>query len=55
MKSYRVYLIINEAGRRYIAISENVTKRLADHNAGRSKWTAKYRQPDFFRLLQGEA
>ena len=43
MKSYRVYLIINDAGRRYIGISENVTKRLADHNAGASKWTAKYR------------
>lgn len=40
--TYRVYLIVNDAGRRYIGISENVTKRLADHNAGLSKWTAKY-------------
>jgi putative endonuclease len=41
--TYRVYLIVNDTGRRYIGISENVTKRLSDHNAGLSKWTAKYR------------
>ncbi len=41
--TYRVYLIINDAGRRYIGISENVTKRLSDHNDGLSLWTAKYR------------
>jgi putative endonuclease len=39
---YRVYLIINEGGRRYIGLSENVARRLDEHNAGRSKWTAKF-------------
>ena len=42
MKLYRVYLIENAVGRRYIGISENVDKRLTDHNAGLSKWTAKH-------------
>ena len=42
MKRYRVYLIKNGNGRRYIGLSEDVHKRLRDHNAGRSKWTAKY-------------
>ncbi len=41
--SYQTYLIVNESGRRYIGISADVAQRLADHNAGISKWTAKYR------------
>jgi putative endonuclease len=40
--NYRVFLIINNAGRRYIGISENVLERLSQHNSGLSKWTAKY-------------
>ncbi len=43
MKIYRVYLLINEAGRRYIGISEDVGVRLDQHNAGVSRWTSKYR------------
>jgi len=39
---YRVYILINQDGRRYIGLSENVSKRLADHNSGISTWTAKY-------------
>jgi putative endonuclease len=42
MKSYQVYLIENPSDRRYIGLSENVMKRLEDHNNGVSKWTAKY-------------
>jgi putative endonuclease len=42
MKSYRVYLIENPNGRRYIGLSENVIERLEGHNNGISKWTAKY-------------
>jgi putative endonuclease len=42
MKWYQVYLIQNEAGRRYIGLSENVIMRLQDHNSGRSKYTAKF-------------
>ena len=43
MKRYQVYMIENECGRRYIGLSEDVRKRLSDHNDGVSKWTAKYR------------
>jgi putative endonuclease len=41
---YRVYVIQNSEGRYYIGLSENVDKRLSDHNAGISKWT-KLRGP----------
>jgi putative endonuclease len=36
---YRVYIIKNPAGKFYIGLSENVSERLAQHNAGTSKWT----------------
>ncbi len=36
---YRVYVIRNETGRHYVGISDDVNRRLADHNAGTSKWT----------------
>ena len=39
---YQVYVLVNQAGKRYIGLSGDVAKRLADHNAGVSKWTAKY-------------
>ena len=42
-KTYTVYLIANEAGRRYIGLSECILRRLVDHNNGRSIYTAKYR------------
>ena len=38
-KTYQVYVIQNPASRFYIGLSEDVTKRLADHNAGVSNWT----------------
>jgi putative endonuclease len=41
--AYRVYVLENPSGRHYIGMSENVTSRLAQHNAGESTWTAKYR------------
>jgi putative endonuclease len=41
-RPYQVYLLRNAAGRGYIGISENVSNRLAQHNAGASQWTAKY-------------
>jgi putative endonuclease len=40
---YRVYVIKNDMGRRYIGLSDDIPRRLGDHNAGVSKWTAKYR------------
>jgi predicted GIY-YIG superfamily endonuclease len=40
---YRVYLIENPSGCRTIGLSEDVVARLAQHNAGISKWTARHR------------
>jgi putative endonuclease len=40
---YQVYLLENSVGRHYIGLSEDVAARLAQHNSGESKWTAKYR------------
>jgi len=39
-----VYVIQNSEGRFYIGLSEDVEKRLLDHNTGVSKWT-KHRGP----------
>jgi putative endonuclease len=36
---YRVYLLQNATGLRYIGISEDVMRRLDDHNRGKSRWT----------------
>ncbi len=43
MKSYRVYVLENLEGRRYIGLTEDVANRLRQHNEGVSKWTAKHR------------
>ncbi len=40
---YRVYELRNDSGKRYFGLSSDVVLRLAQHNAGESKWTAKYR------------
>lgn len=36
---YQVYIIKNQADQKYIGLSEDIEKRLADHNLGKSKWT----------------
>lgn len=41
---YRVYLIENSVGRRYIGLSDDVERRILDHNDGTSKWT-RFRGP----------
>ena len=38
-----VYVIQSEEGKRYIGYSEDLAKRLEQHNTGVSKWTAKYK------------
>ncbi len=42
-KLYRVYVLQNPDGRFYIGLSEDIANRLDQHNAGLSKWTAKFR------------
>ncbi|MFZ0434597.1 MAG: GIY-YIG nuclease family protein [Chthoniobacterales bacterium] len=39
MEIYRVYILTNPHGKRYIGVSENVLLRLDQHNSGLSKWT----------------
>ena len=39
---YRVYVLRNLSGRLYIGLTDDLERRLADHNAGKSKWTAKH-------------
>ncbi len=36
---YRVYLLRNATGLKYIGISSDVARRLQDHNTGKSRWT----------------
>ncbi len=40
---HRVYILRNLAGRLYIGVTADIAVRLTQHNAGQSKWTAKYR------------
>jgi putative endonuclease len=37
--AYRVYVLQNHAGRFYVGVTADVKQRLAEHNAGRSRWT----------------
>jgi len=36
---YRVYVIQNREGKFYIGLSDDVARRVEQHNAGSSKWT----------------
>jgi len=36
---YRVYVLRNPEGRRYVGITNDVERRLTQHNQGVSKWT----------------
>lgn len=37
--AYRVYVLRNGEGRRYIGVTDDVNRRLVQHNQGVSKWT----------------
>ena len=37
-----VYVLRNASGRFYIGLTDDMERRLADHNGGRSKWTSKF-------------
>jgi predicted GIY-YIG superfamily endonuclease len=39
MELYRVYLLRNRSELRNIGISNDVLRRLEDHNTGKSRWT----------------
>ena len=39
IEGYRVYVLRNAEGRRYIGVTDDVDRRLAQHNQGVSKWT----------------
>jgi predicted GIY-YIG superfamily endonuclease len=41
---FYVYLLESKTvdGKRYVGVTSNLKQRLADHNAGRSKYTARY-------------
>ncbi|MEO0509349.1 MAG: GIY-YIG nuclease family protein [Verrucomicrobiota bacterium] len=40
--SYKVYVLENPNGKRYIGLSADVVERLHQHNNGESKWTSRY-------------
>ncbi len=39
MTRYQVYVLKNPSGRFYIGLSENILRRLEQHNTGLSRWT----------------
>jgi putative endonuclease len=38
---YWVYVLLNPFGQFYIGLTSDIAKRVAQHNSGQSKWTAK--------------
>ncbi len=41
--AYQVYVVQNPGGKFYIGLTNDVARRLNDHNTGLSKWTSKFR------------
>ena len=41
-KAYWVYALRNPDQKFHIGLTEDVARRLTDHNTGRSKWTKKF-------------
>ena len=40
--AYWVYVLRNPEGKFYIGLTDDVGRRLNDHNSGQSKWTRKF-------------
>ena len=40
---YWAYVLSNSGGKFYIGVTDDVARRLGDHNSGVSKWTKKFR------------
>src|SRR5262249_47327268 len=38
---YRVYVLQNREGSFYVGLSEDVTRRVKEHNSGQSRWTKR--------------
>ncbi len=51
MRKYSVYVSQSKNGRYYIGITEDINKRLKQHNTGISKWTKRYKN---WRLVYKE-
>jgi putative endonuclease len=41
--TYHTYVIQSECGRFYIGSTEDIEKRLSQHNNGISRWTSRYK------------
>jgi putative endonuclease len=39
--TYRIYVIQNREGKFYIGLSDDVARRVEQHNAGQSRWTKR--------------
>jgi putative endonuclease len=39
LSTYRVYILQNHAGKFYVGLSDDVARRLEQHNSGQSRWT----------------
>ena len=50
-KSFSLYVIESQCGRRYIGVSSDLEKRLEMHNNGQSRWTSGYRN---WKLIYSE-
>ena len=40
---YRVYVLRNPLGKSYVGLSDDVPRRLEQHNRGESRWTKNHR------------
>jgi putative endonuclease len=51
--AYRVYVLQNREGKFYIGLSDDIARRISQHNSGGSRWT-KGKGPWFLRWQSSE-